>query len=149
MIYYLWDMNYILIRLKTTTRRISMKLVIKATTVTSETELSEATLREKTVIVIRGELYDKLLPELEKAKKGKFIKAVGALGLVTGAIAGGPIGWLVMAAGGASAIAGNSLDPNSLKQYKIEINESFEKVYLYKYRGKNKFNPKTMKFTEE
>lgn len=124
------------------------KEVISATVVTSESALDSALISEKSVIIIKGPLFDQALPEIKKAKQAKANKKIGGTAMALGFLAGGPIGWLALGVGGINVIAGKKRDPQLLKKYKIEIKEKERKIYLYKAHGENKYDTTKMTFKE-
>ncbi len=124
------------------------KEVISATVVTNEDALYDALMSQKSVIIIKGTLFNQALPEIKKAKQAKVSKKLGGTAMALGFLAGGPIGWIVLGLGGLNSIMGKKSDPHLLKKYKIEIKEKESKIYLYKAHGENKYDSTKMTFEE-
>lgn len=129
------------------------KRVIQATVVNEEDALQCALENGDTVIVIKGELYEDVLPRIKEARLAKRNKKAGKLMLAlcaAGTVLSGPGAWL-LAGVGVSALSmgvGEKYDPELLKKYRIEIKDELEKIYLYKVKGEDRYEERSMTFRE-
>ena len=124
---------------------------IQATICSTEDELSTALVNEDPVIIIRGKLYDDVLPQIKVSKTAKFGKKAGKLSLfgqVTSLVFGGPFSWFLAGVTALSYTVLKKTDPKSLEKYEIRIKKEEQKIYLLKSKGANKFNPKTSYIVE-
>ena len=129
------------------------KRVIQATVVSEEDALQCALENGDTVIVIKGELYEDVLPRIKEARLAKRNKKAGKLMVAVcavGTVLSGPGAWL-LAGAGLSALGmavGKKYDPELLKKYRIEIKDELEKIYLYKVKGEDRYEERSMTFRE-
>lgn len=113
-------------------------MVITAKVTDSKDELIKYFDEGEPVIIGVGQLYSDLKELAQKSQRSKLLKKGGIVAIVSGLIViPGGLAYLALGGGLVSYFAGKNTD--SMKNYKVEIDEVKKELIFYREKGKNKY----------